>query len=462
MTTLVAPPLLSIGARRACAAEACIRDLDGRTVAWLAVGDGSDRGAIGVAEGEVMERLVRTACAAGIPIVGVFRMAFAEAHEGIASLHAWGRVARALADASGVVPIVLAVAGPCTGGSALLLGLADVVVFTSGAFAYISGPRTVAAFTSVAVDEVTLGGAAAHARGTGLASLVVEDEEKAVTALCDVLSYLPANNLELAPTHPTADDPGRPCRRAADCVPASASSCYDAREVIADVVDDGSFLELSASFAPNLVVGFARLDGHAVGVLANQSSHMAGTLDIQGSQKGARFVQRCDAFNIPIVTFVDTPGYRPGKDLEWRGLIRHGAQLVHAYAAATVPRLAVILRKAYGGGYIVMDSRGVGNDYCAAWPDAEIAVMGAASAVAVLHRQRLASIADPVERAAERAVLEAVYHKQYCTPEVAAERGFVDEVVDPLETRSALIGGLRALRTKRETLVRRRHANEPL
>jgi acetyl-CoA carboxylase carboxyltransferase component len=228
------------------------------------------------------------------------------------------------------------------------------------------------------------------------------------------------------------------------------------------VVDRGDFLEVQPFYAMNLVVGFARLDGQPVGIVANQPQQLAGTLDIAASQKGARFVQWCDAFNLPLVTFVDTPGYQPGKDLEWRGIIRHGAALVHAYAAATVPRLGVVLRKAYGGAYIVMDCKTLGNDYCCAWPGAEIAVMGAPGAVAILEGKRLAVIDDVDERSRLCADLEDDYRRRHCTPDAATERGFVDEVIDPRETRRALCGALRALADKRESLPRRRHANGPL
>jgi propionyl-CoA carboxylase beta chain len=294
-----------------------------------------------------------------------------------------------------------------------------------------------------------------------VATLVVEDEDAATWAVADLLSYLPSNNCEAPPACP-ADTVERLCVTAANAVPATPTASYDVRTVVADVVDDSSFLELRASYARNLVTGLARLAGQPVGIVANQPQQLAGTLDIAASQKGARFVQWCDAFNLPLVTFVDTPGYQPGKDLEWRGIIRHGAALVHAYAAATVPRLGVVLRKAYGGAYIVMDCKTLGNDYCCAWPGAEIAVMGAPGAVAILEGKRLAVIDDVDERARLCADLEDDYQRRHCTPDAAIERGFVDEVIDPRETRRVLCGALRALANKRESLPRRRHANGPL
>jgi len=289
----------------------------------------------------------------------------------------------------------------------------------------------------------------------------VEDEDEAVDAVSDLLWSLPANNMAEPPWCDTGDRLDRACRVAAG-VPVEGGASYDVRTVLDDVLDDGSFCELRPWFASNLVTGFGRLGGRSVGVVANQPCQLAGTLDIAASQKGAAFVQLCDAFNVPLVTFVDTPGYQPGKELEWRGIIRHGAQLVHAYGKATEPPVAVVLRKAYGGAYIVMDSKGLGNDYCAAWPGAEIAVMGASGAVAVLEGRRLADIDDPDERARVQAGLEHDYGERYCTPEAAAERGFVDEVIDPLDTRRALGSALQALASKREHLVRRRHTNCPL
>jgi acetyl-CoA carboxylase carboxyltransferase component len=406
-------------------------------------------------EGETITRLVLQAADLGVPVLGVLASSGADIGHGVVSLHAWGSIARACVAASGVVPIVLAVVGPCVSGPALLLGVADVVVMSEQAFAYVTGPAATRAYTGIEATHESLGGAAVHALRTGVAALVAHDEDDAFGAALDVLSYLPANNGEEPPWRPSGDPPARACDALATIVPAAATASYDVRAVAREVVDADSFLEIGARHAPNLVTAFATVDGSPVGVVANQPCQLAGTLDIGASQKGARFVQLCDAFNVPLLTLVDTPGFQPGKDIEWRGMIRHGAQLVHAYAAATVPRVAVVLRKAYGGAYIVMDSKGLGNDACFAWPTAEIAVMGAPGAVRVLHGKRELS-------AAELACLEADYAARYCTPAVAAERGYVDEVIEPAETRRAVAGALRALRTKREHLVRRRHANPPL
>ncbi|MBV8159493.1 MAG: methylmalonyl-CoA carboxyltransferase [Acidimicrobiia bacterium] len=462
MTALLGAPLMPVAADRQGAARAELRELDGRLVGWFRLEGGKRRGAIGPGEGETITRLVGAACDAGVPIVGVLATSGADLTEGVASLHAWGTVARALSNASGAVPVVLCGVGPCVSGPSLLMGLADAVVMTSDAFAYVSGPATVTAMTGQILGHHALGGSDVHRLRSGVAALVVEDEDALMWAVSDLLSYLPSNNCEAPPIYATSDRNDRLCTTAADLVPATPTRSYDMRAVVSDVVDRDSFLELWPSFAPNLVTGLARLAGQPVGVVANQPNNLAGTLDIAASQKGARFVQWCDAFNLPLVTFVDTPGYQPGKDLEWRGIIRHGAQLVHAYAAATVPRLGVVVRKAYGGAYIVMDCKALGNDYCCAWPGAEIAVMGAPGAVAILEGKRLAAVADVDERDRLRTELEDDYQRRYCTPSAAAERGFVDELIDPRETRRVLCGALRALAAKREHLPRRRHANGPL
>ncbi|MGH9225022.1 MAG: acyl-CoA carboxylase subunit beta [Acidimicrobiales bacterium] len=454
-----------IAACRGGAAEASITELERRRVAWFRLAGGKHRGALGPTEGEVIERVVRLALDIGVPIVGELATSGADVHEGLPSLHAWGRVAAALAEASGAVPIVLTVTGPCVGGPSLLLGLADHVVMTEDAFAYVSGPQTVAEFTGMTTDHEELGGAGVHFRRSGIASLVVPDEDDARWAVTDLLSYLPSNYLEGPPVVTTGDDPDRACRCGADTVPVNPSSSYDVREVVGDVLDLESFLEVREAHAANVVIGYGRLNGHSVGVVANQPCQLAGTLDIEASQKAARFVQSCDAFGLPLITFVDCPGYQPGKDQEWRGMIRHGAQLVHAYAEATVPRLCVVMRKAYGGAFIVLDSKGLGNDLCLAWPTAEIAVMGAPGAVQILHGKRLAAVSDTAERARLQAALETDYVTQFCTPSVAAERGYVDDVIDPLDTRRVLAAGLASLLTKRAGGKGRRparHSNTPL
>ncbi|HVM10292.1 MAG TPA: carboxyl transferase domain-containing protein [Acidimicrobiales bacterium] len=464
MGLLHAPPVLPVAARRGSAADASIRLLvdDGPPVGFFRVEGGKHRGAIGPAEGQTIEALVRRATDAGVPIVGVLSTSGADIHEGVASLHAWGGIAAALAAASGVVPIVLVVTGPCVSGPALLLGLADVVVMTVDAFAYVSGPAAVRSFTGVPTTHSSLGGAPVHDLRSGVASFVAADEEDALHVAADVLAFLPPNNATVAPVHASDDAVDRASRVAAEVVPSSPTASYDVRRVIEDLSDDGWYVELKPRHAPNIVTALGRIGGHPVGFIANQPSALAGTLDIEASQKAARFVQWCDAFGIALVSLVDTPGFQPGKDIEWRGMIRHGAELVHAYAAATVPRISVILRKAYGGAYIVMDSKQLGSDLCVSWPAAEIAVMGASGAVQILHGKRLAALEDPDIAAEERAALEADYAERYMTPAIACARGYLDDVIDPLTTRFVLASALEALLHKREHTPRRRHSNGPL
>ena len=316
---------------RSEAVQASLRDLDGRRVSWFNLDGGKHRGAIGTAEGQTIERAVHLAVELGIPIVGRVASSGADVNEGVAALHAWGRVAKALSDASGVVPIVLLLDGPAVSGPALLLGIADHVIMTADSFAYVTGPDVVVEFTGVPIDRDRLGGSSVHERLSGVATMVVRDENEAMVAVTALLSYLPSNHLE-DPPFVSYDDPDRDCTRAADAVPARAAASYDVRVVINDVLDRDSFLELKSAYAPSLVTGLGRLDQRTVGVIANQPMHNAGSLDVDAAQKAARFVQWCDCFNIAVITFVDTSGYLPGRDLEWRGIIRHGAQLLHAYA----------------------------------------------------------------------------------------------------------------------------------
>jgi acetyl-CoA carboxylase carboxyltransferase component len=456
------PPPTPLFGHRSDTADAEIREIDGRRVSWFSIDGGKHRGAIGTAEGETITRAIRLAVDLGIPVVGRIASSGADVNEGVASLHAWGRAARALADASGVVPIVLMLVGPAVSGPALMLGIADHVIMTTDAFAFVSGPDVVVQFTGVAIDRDRLGGPAVHERHSGVAALVVADEDEAVHAVAVLLSYLPSNHLEDPPFDEPYDPVDRDSSRAEAAVPARATSPYDVRLVVDDVLDEHTWFELRPAYAPSMVTGLGRLGGRPVGIVANQPMQQAGSLDIDAAQKAARFVQWCDCFNIPVITFVDTSGYLPGKDLEWRGIIRHGAQLLHSYAAATVPRIGVVMRKAYGGAYIVMDSRGLGVDYCVAWPTAEIAVMGAPPAVQILHRRRLQAIEDPERRVIEEQNLVLEYEERFLNPYIAAERGYVDDVIAASDTRRVLANALDRLHTKREVSSRRRHSNTPL
>ena len=435
------------------AARADVRRLGERSVVWVDVSSDVHKGALSKEASSIIEAGARTAVAERIPMITVVASSGADITEGISALHGWGLAARALTDCSGKVPTIMVVDGPAVSGPALLLGIVDHVVMTEASYAFVSGPTMVAEFTGVTIDNDELGGAATHARHTGAASIVTADLEAAVAAVEQLLAYLPDSSDTEPIDVATDDDPHRPTPEAGERIPTSSTGSYDVRDVIRAICDDDDFLELRSRWSANLVTGFATMNGRPVGVLANQPMVLAGTLDIPASQKGARFVSFCDAFNLPIITLVDTPGFYPGKDLEWRGMIRHGAQLVFAYGRATVPRICVILRKSYGGAYIVMDSKRMGNDLCVAWPWAELAVMGAGQAAAILQRR-----ATPEERAA----FEADYTERLLNPYVAAERGFVDAVIEPADTRTVICAALDALIDKREHLPGRKHDNSPL
>ena len=443
------------------AATAELREVDGRRVSWFRIAGGKHHGAIGVRGGATVERAVQLAGELEIPLVGELDTSGAELGEGVAALHAWGRLARELVSVSGVVPTLLSVTGACVSGPALALGCFDQVVMTDDAFAFVTGPESIADFTGESVSRAELGGSTVHDRRSGVAALVVPDEEAAREALTAILSYLPDHHLADARRGARVDARDRRCSVAAGAIPASPSAAYDVRAVIDDIVDADSRLELRAAYAPNMVTALAALDGRPVGIVANQPAHRAGTIDIEASRKAARFIAWCDNFNLPIITFVDTPGFEPGRDLEWRGMIRHGAELVHAYAAATIPRLCVVMRKAYGGAYIVMDSRGIGNDLTVAWPGAQIAVMGAPPAVQILHGRRLRTL-EADDRVAAEAELVDEYVEKFDNPYRAAERGLVDAVIAPEATRALLCDALEVLAAKRDCQPQRRHSNTPL
>ena len=444
---------LALRARAPGAVSARTQVLGGRGVVLVDVEAEVHRGALSSTACETLTQAARTAEEERLPLLGYISSSGADIVEGMAALHGWGQAARAIADCSGVVPVILAVIGPAVSGPALLLGLADHVVMTEDAYAFVSGPTMVAEFTGVVLDADELGGASAHARFSGAASIVVPDRDAATEAMAALLAYLPSHNDEEPPEWPTADPVDRPTPELRDVVPASPTGSYDVRAVIRAIVDDGELLELRSRWAPNLVTALAAVGGLPVGIVANQPLALAGTLDIPASQKGARFVAFCDAFNLPVITLVDTPGFSPGKDLEWRGMIRHGAQLVFAYGRASVPRIGVVLRKSYGGAYIVMDSKAMGNDLCVAWPGAELAVMGAGQAAAVLMRRA----SDE-----EATAFQADYTERLLNPYVAADRGYVDAVIDPAETRSVVASALAALGSKRERIQPRKHDNTPL
>ncbi len=452
-TQALAPDALLLRSHATTGAVAGAVDLDGRKVMFVRVAGGADRGALTPADGQLLEVAFRAARTHRLPIVGTLSTSGVSVHHGIASVAGWGRAARELVQCSGVVPILLAACGPVVSGPSFLLGLADVAVFTEDAYAFVSGPHMVESFTGIPVSANDLGGAAAHSRSSGVAALLVPDEESAIDALSEILTFLPDHVGILPGKVATTDPVDRLTTAAANTLPGHPTGSYDVRDIVRDLADDDYFLELRGGWAPNLVTGFCSIGGLPVGVVANQTQALAGSIDIPASQKGAGFVGLCDAFNVPLLTLVDTSGFLPGKDLEWRGMIRHGAQLAFAYARATVPRLALILRKSYGGAYIVMDSRHMGNDLMFAWPSAEVAVMGAKGAVEILHRKVDAD---------ERARLEAEYEATFLTPYPTAERGSISAVIEPERTREHLASALEMLWPKREHLRPRRHDNMPL
>jgi acetyl-CoA carboxylase carboxyltransferase component len=417
-------------------------------------------GALGEVFAEKIHKVMDLALSVGAPVVGLNDGAGARIQEGVVSLASYGGIFHRNVQASGVVPQISVILGPCAGGAVYSPALTDFVFMVrEKSHMFITGPDVVKTVTGEDVTLEELGGAMTHATKSGVATFVTDDEESCIEQVRYLLSFLPANNLEQPPHFTPADDPGRLCPELAEIMPDSPNQPYDMTKVIRAVVDDGEFFEYHAHWARSMVCGFARLDGHVVGVVGNQPQVLAGVLDIESSEKAARFVRTCDAFNVPLVTFVDVPGFLPGVDQEYGGIIRHGAKLLYAYCESTVPRIQVITRKAYGGAYVVMNSKSIGADLAFAWPTAELAVMGPSGAVEIIYRRELQAAPDPVARRDE---LVQEYTERYANPYVAAERGFVDDVIDPAETRVKLIAGFEMLRTKREELPRRKHGNVPL
>ena len=449
---MTAVPDLGLRTRTGGSVTFAVRQLGDRRVMVIEV-EGVDRGALRPADGENLAIAARTARDQRLPLVCFMASSGAAIDEGVGAVHGWGTAAREFVACSGVVPTIFCVTGPTVSGPALLLGLADLVVMVDDTYAFVSGPNMVRQFTGEDLSNEGLGGTTMHERTSGVAHFTVADRAEADDLVTELLSFLPDHNDQIPAGWACADPVERLTPEAGDLIPDTPTGSYDVRDVLACLVDDGHLLEPRAQWAPNLVTAFASIGGRPVGLVANQPQSVAGTLDIAASQKGGRFVAFCDAFNLPLVTFVDTSGFYPGKDLEWRGMIRYGAQMAFAYARATVPRVCVTLRKSYGGAYIVMDSRYMGNDLMLAWPSAEIAVMGAKGAVEILHRD-----ADEDERAG----LVAAYEERLLNPYIAAERGSVDRVIEPADTRSELAAALDVLAGKRERLPRRRHDNSPL
>jgi propionyl-CoA carboxylase beta chain len=405
---------------------------------------------------KVMDLAARYGC----PVIGINDSGGARIQEGVVSLAGYAEIFWRNVQSSGVIPQISLVMGPCAGGAVYSPAMTDFVLMVEGSsYMFITGPDVVKTVTGEEVTFEELGGALTHATKSGVAHLVAPDEEAALDDARYLLSFLPQNNTEPTPYDPPADPVDREAPELDTLVPDEATKPYDMKTVIAAVVDDGEFLEIQPLYADNIVCGFARLGGYSVGVVGNQPRSLAGVLDIGSSEKAARFVRTCDAFNIPLVTFVDVPGFLPGTAQEWGGIIRHGAKLLYAYCEATVPKLTVITRKAYGGAYDVMSSKHVRADFNFAWPTAEVAVMGPEGAVNIVFRNELAEADDPDARRAE---LIADYREAFANPYTAAERGYVDDVIEPRRTRPVLIDALRTAITKRERRPPRKHGNIPL
>ncbi len=405
---------------------------------------------------KVMDLAVKYGC----PVVGINDSGGARIQEGVVSLAGYAEIFWRNVQASGVVPQLSLVMGPSAGGAVYSPAITDFVFMVEGSsYMFITGPDVVKTVTGEEVSFEDLGGAVTHATKSGVAHFVSPDEEACLDDARLLLSFLPQNNLERSPYAAPTDPADREDADLDTLIPDNPNKPYDMHDVIRRVMDDGDFLEVHERWAENVVCGFARLGGHAVGVVGNQPRSLAGVLDIDSSVKAARFVRTCDAFNVPLVTFVDVPGFLPGTAQEWGGIIRHGAKLLYAYAEATVPKLAVITRKAYGGAYDVMSSKHIRADFNFAWPTAEVAVMGPEGAVNIVFRKELAEADDAEERRAE---LIADYKERFANPYVAAERGYVDEVIEPRRTRPALVSALETALTKREPRPRRKHGNIPL
>ena len=417
-------------------------------------------GSLSEAHAEKICRIMDLALKLGVPVIGLNDSGGARIQEGVVSLGGYADIFLRNTLASGVVPQISAVLGPCAGGAVYSPAITDFVFMVKNtSYMFVTGPNVVKTVTHEDVSFEELGGAVTHATKSGVAHFASENEISCLQAIRKLLSYLPLNNLDDPPRSTPTDDPQRMDLRLDILVPENPNKPYDIKDVIHAIVDEGDFFEVQELYAPNLIVGFARLGGYSVGIVANQPSVLAGVLDIDASLKGARFVRFCDAFNIPLVVLEDVPGFLPGTDQEWRGIIKHGAKLLYAFCEATVPRLTVITRKAYGGAYDVMNSKHIRGDVNLAWPSAEIAVMGPKGAVEIIFRKEIEQSSDK-EQATEQKVSE--YREKFANPYVAAERGYIDEVIMPRETRPKLIRALRFLENKVDSNPKKKHGNIPL
>ncbi len=417
-------------------------------------------GSVSEVVGQKICKVMDLALKTGSPVVGLNDSGGARIQEGVPSLGAYGDIFLRNTLASGVIPQLSVIVGPSAGGAVYSPAITDFIFMVQDlGQMYITGPDVIKAVTGEEVTHEELGGAMAHGIRSGLAHFVLDSEDECLAHVRRLLGFLPSNNLEDPPLAQTTDDPDRVDESLAHLVPEEPNKAYDIRDIVLRVADDEEFLEVHRDFAPNIVVGYARLNGRVVGIVGNQPAYLAGVLDINASVKAARFVRFCDCFNIPLITLVDVPGFMPGTDQEHGGIIKHGAKLLYAYAEATVPKISVMTRKAYGGAYIVMSSKHLRGDINLAWPSAEIAVMGPEAAVNIVFRDELASAKDPDRR---RDSLTQEFRDRFANPYVAANRGYLDDVIDPRETRPRLIRALEMLQTKRDTLPAKKHGNIPL
>jgi propionyl-CoA carboxylase beta chain len=449
--------------------------IDGRPVCIFSQDFAVFGGALGEVHGEKIVKVMEHALKTGCPMIGINDGGGARIQEGVVALGLFAEIFYRNVISSGVIPQISLIMGPCAGGAVYSPAITDFILMVEGtSHMFITGPDVIKTVTGEEVSFEELGGAHAHNVKSGVAHYQAKDEEDCLEFARQLLSYLPSNNLEEPPVLAGAM-PAGPSAAADEIlqvshddaeldtlIPDSARQPYDMHTVIEHVLDDGEFLEIHAGFAQNIIVGFGRIEGASVGVVANQPMHFAGSLDIDAAEKAARFVRTCDAFSVPVITFVDVPGFLPGTGQEWGGIIRHGAKLIYAYAEATVPKVTVITRKAYGGAYDVMGSKHLGGDINLAWPTAQIAVMGAQGAVNILYRRELAAAPEADEQASLREAKVTEYEDMLANPYIAAERGYVDAVIRPAQTRSQLIRALRTLRTKRQTLPPKKHGNIPL
>ncbi|ADC65976.1 carboxyl transferase [Ferroglobus placidus DSM 10642] len=435
--------------------------IDGRPVAVFAQDFTVMGGSLGEMHGMKIAYLLDFAAKVGIPVIGLNDSGGARIQEGVDALKGYGDIFYRNTIYSGVIPQISVIMGPCAGGAVYSPAIGDFIIMTKNpsCYMFITGPKVIKEVTGEEVTPQQLGGWEAHAMKSGNCHLVAENDEEALMLVRKLISYLPLNNLEDPPVVKTNDDPARLTPEITEIIPDDPMKPYDVRDVIRAVVDEGEFFEIHPFFAPNAVVGFARIDGKTVGIVANNPKYYAGTLDVDSSDKIARFVRFCDCFNIPIVTFVDVPGYLPGVQQEYMGIIRHGAKVLYAYSEATVPLVTIILRKAYGGAYLAMGSKHLGADFVFAYPTAEIAVMGPEGAAEIVFRKEISAAEDP-EKARQEKIKE--YREKFANPYRAAARGYIDDVIDPKYTRVKIISALRVLETKREKLPPKKHGNIPL